>query len=583
MKTLSLVCLVLCFVLATPTFGQEPVAEESVCNEEFAKFIVDQQVSEGRSVAETDKRVRILIRSADFLWKFDELKGREYFTEAYKVATERFSEKGFERKEDRGITTLLPDFRFEVIKAIAKRDGKWAQRLSEELLKDYEKASDERNHLDKNREIDAISNIAIESVKTNPALSWYLFRRLMREPLDFHWFWALYSVERYDDRFAAALYEELLRAYANTEPRRLLLLSAFPFGRDRIFGFDSTSYNVSVPEGFSPSTSAQSRFIDTFIRRADSYASDPNNLNAVTERYRQPEAVYIVTALQEIEPIVVQNFPVFLSRLGLARSKAFAMLNEENRKSMSDREVWRDSLGRSFEDRITEMEKADAEGKLKDSMIIFALTSNPKTDAHFKLLEPWIDKISEPEGRAQTANYFWFMRGKLAIKDKRYTDAQDFAKKVPEIEHRAILLFDIAEKQLADVNDAAGAYQTLADVAKVARSSEDSLGKIRVHLGLANLYEKFNHGFAISELSDAVAAANKVKDSDLLSGSVMQRIKVKDLAFFASFGVPGYGLENSFTAVSKNDFSLSLSNAKAPRRQVLSNSSRHSDRKELHR
>lgn len=563
MKTFSLVALVLGLVFAAASSAQETAVEEPVCNDEFAKFLVDQQVSEGRTVAETDKRVRILTRSADFLWKFDEPRAREYFSEAYKVATERFAEKGFEKKEDRGITSLLPDYRFEVIKAIAKRDGKWAQRLSEELLKEYEKAAAERKDLDKNREIEAISGIAVENVKANPALSWYLFRRLMREPLSMHWLWALNSVDRSDRQFAVTLYDELLRAYANAQPSRLLLLSAYPFGRDRIFGFESANFTHDVPEDFVPNPAQQSRFIDVFLRRSDAYTSDPNNLNVATEKYRQPEAVYIVAALADIEPLVLQNFPAFLPRLNAVRSKAFAMLSEENRKSMSDRDAWRTSILRTFEERIAEIEKADAEGKLEDSMIISALTSNPKTDKQFKMLEPWIDKISEAEGRAQTKNYFWFLRAKLAIKEKRYPDARDFAAKVPELEHRAILMFDIAEKQLADVNDAAGAYQTLADVAKITRSSEDSLGKVRVHLGLATLYEKFNHGFAISELSDAVAVANKVKDANLLSGYVMQQIKVKNHSFFASFGVPGYGLENSFTAVSKDDFSLPLSNAKA--------------------
>jgi hypothetical protein len=89
------------------------------------------------------------------------------------------------------------------------------------------------------------------------------------------------------------------------------------------------------------------------------------------------------------------------------------------------------------------------------------------------------------------------------------------------------------------------------------------LGKVRVHLGLANLYEKFNHGFAISELSDGVVTANKVKDEDLLASSVRRRVKVKDFMFFTSFGVPGYGLEETFAKLSKTDFSLPLSNAKA--------------------
>lgn len=112
--------LVVCtFLLAELLFGQGSQLKD-VCNADFAKMLVEQQVAEGRTVAETDKRVRILIRSADFLWKFDEPTSREYFAEAYKVANDRLNEKGFERQEfpGGGIYVQLPDHRFEVLRAI---------------------------------------------------------------------------------------------------------------------------------------------------------------------------------------------------------------------------------------------------------------------------------------------------------------------------------------------------------------------------------------------------------------------------------------------------------------------------------
>ncbi len=93
---------VLFLIASTAGFGQEAKLETKpeieACNTEFAKFLVDQQVTESRAVAETDKRIRILARSGDFVWKLDQAAGREYFTEAFKVANERFNEKGFEKK-----------------------------------------------------------------------------------------------------------------------------------------------------------------------------------------------------------------------------------------------------------------------------------------------------------------------------------------------------------------------------------------------------------------------------------------------------------------------------------------------------
>ena len=550
--------------LAIAAQDTPPPADESVCNDEFAKFLVDQQVSESRSVAEADKRIRILIRSADFLWKFEQPRAREYFTEAYKVAADRFKEKGFERKEysGGGIYEQLPDYRFEVLRAIAKHDSAWARKLSEALLKEYEETAKDRSPGDKTREVDSLMSIALDNVKTNPALSWYIYRRLMRMDIEHQWYWQLFSVAFKHTQFADQLYTELITSHANASPRRIVFLSAYPFGSPRMLGYESMQYSANVPEGFAPKPHLQQRFLDLFLRRSDAYASDPSNFNVQPEQYRMPEAVYIVTALQELEPIVVQSFPAYMARLNSVRAKAMSMINEDGRKSMADREKWKSAGTRSFDDRIAEMEKADSEGKLTDAMILQTLISGLKTEEQFARLEPWIEKITDAEGRGGSANYFWFIRAQLAIKEKRMDEAQKFAAKVPEVEHQAILWFEIAEKQLADINDAANAYTTLRDVAVVARKGEDSVGKARVLLGLANLYEKLNHSFAISELSDAVSVINKAKDIDLQSRYIMRYIKVKDMAFGASFSTPGYDLETTFTAVSKTDFSLPLSNAK---------------------
>jgi hypothetical protein len=545
------------------SFAQETKVDSGGCNTDFAKFLVDQQVAESRSVAETDKRIRILTRSADFLWKFDQPTAREYFTEAFKVANDRFNEKGFEKKTEKGLIISAPDYRFEVIRAIAKKDAPWAKRLIEQLLKEYEKTAAERNFFDKSREIDAILYIAQESVKTNPDLSWYLFRRIMRQPLDFYWYWVPFGVAATDQQFANALYRELLAAYPKETPRRLLFLSAYPFGNERVFGLDKYGFGTSVPKTFAPDTGLQRQFIDVFFRRISTYTSDPENLNRPPEANRHPEPLYMVTALHEIEPIIIQQFPDLLQRHSVARAQATALLNDEMRKDLSEKEKWNESLGLSFEDRLKLVEKADEEGKLKDSMIFSLITWGIKTEEQFRQIEPWLDKIKDETAKKETTNYFWFLRSHLAIKEQRLEDAQKFAAKVPEIDHRAILLFEIVELKLKDVNDAASVHQMLSDMGRVARQMENSVAKARVLLGLANLYEKVNHVFALDELSDAVKVVNRLENPDMLSTSLRRQITGKDFSFYAGFSMPGYDLEGTFKNISKNDFEMSLSNAKA--------------------
>ncbi|MGH9820391.1 MAG: hypothetical protein ACRD43_09500 [Pyrinomonadaceae bacterium] len=543
--------------------GQNTSLESPICNVEVARLLVDQQVTESRNVEDTDKRIQILIRSADFAWKFDQPTARDFFTEAFKVATDRYHEKGLEKKQENGLTTLLSDYRFAVIRAIAKRDSAWARRLIEQLLKEYEKDATDRNEADRGRELSEILNIAVASVKTNPDLSWYLFRRAMRERADYFWQWTLYSVASQDRAFGNALYTELIANYANETPRRMLFLSAYPFGNPRIVGVDKYQTASQVPEGFVPDEGLQIRFLTTFLDRALSYANDPTNLNAAPDQNRQPEPVYLISALGDLQPVVVQTFPMLLPRLSEATARAIGMLSDDMRQGMADREKWKGSQSATFDDRLAELEKADKEGKLTDSMILNLLISRSNTDEQFKKLESWLDKVRDQTARQEMRNYFWFLRSKLAIKESRLDDAEKFAAKVPELEHRAILLFEVIEQRLKNMNDRSSALQAIDDVDRVVRKSEDSVAKARVLLGLAAIYEKVNHISAMDELAEAVNVTNHVAKGDMLSSTIMRQIRTEGLVAFASFSMPGYDLENTFDQISKNDFEMSLTNAKA--------------------
>jgi len=561
-KASRLILFALAPILCNNAIAQISSSENRVCNPQYARVLVDQQVADSRSVEETDKRIKILVRSADFLWKFDEPTARQYFTEAFKVASDRFTEKGFETKsDDGGLVTILPDQRFEVIKAIAKKDAKWAKTLLEQVLKEYDKSADDRKDFDKNRELTDMIRIAIDSVKTNPELSWYLFHRAMQYPLDYYWYFTLYQVAANNWPLADQLYAELIQNYTNATPRRLLFLSAYPFFNERIFGVDKNMYGVGMPEQPRTNPALQRLFIQTFFNRVASFAANPDEFNKPDEKYHSSEAVYIVSATAEIEPIVISQFPDLIGALSTAKARGTALLNDESRKQLDERTNRNEKLNAAFEQRLKEVEEADSEGKLTDSMIASLLTWGERTETQFKKIEPWLDKIVDDKTRAEAINYFYFLRSKLAIKEKRFEDAEKFAAKVPEIEHRAILAFDIASEQLKDPNRAASVYETLNDVDKLARNADDSVAKAQVLLGLATMYEKVNHALALGELSDAIKVINHLENPDIFSAAVFRQITGKGFGFFASFSSPGYNLESTFETISKNDFELSLGNA----------------------
>lgn len=536
-----------------------------VCNSEFAHLLVQQQVGESKSVTDSVKRIKILLRAGDFLWKLDEPTARSYFGEAWKMADDRFKEKGFEKKEPDGkkdgLIVNLPDQRTEVIRTIAKKDSEWARKLSDQMLADFEKAK-ERNPADKTRELSDLLSVAQQSAKTNPEFSRQIFRRVMKYPLFTSWFWSLYGTYSSNPELANSIYSEALVNFRNEVPSQLLLLSAYPFAQPRIFGPEKNQHGTSLPSGLSPNPNLQRQFLDTFFARIASYAASVDDINREPEKNRFAEPIFMSVALSDLEPIVLDQLPDLLQQFSVARSQAESLLNENQRKQADESRKTKSLAASTFEESLAEVEKADNEGKLTDSMLVNLTVWVKKTDDQFEQAKTWLDKIIDEKVRSETTNYYWFQRSKLAISEKRFEEADRYALKVPEIEHRAVLLFEIANLQVKNERDVGGVFETLNRISKLTKTADNSVIKAQIQLGLANVYERVNHSVALDELTEAIRVTNSLKDPDIFTTSVTRQIVGKGFGFFASFETTGYDLEKTFGELSKKDFQSSLAQAK---------------------
>jgi len=270
-----------------------------------------------------------------------------------------------------------------------------------------------------------------------------------------------------------------------------------------------------------------------------------------------------VTAMNDIELIIMGRFPDMLERFTIARSQANSALTAEMRKEIDDLDKRASGGGRTFEERIKELEEADGKGKLTDSMLAqFIFQGRLRSDDQFKIFEPWIAKIKDEKLRGDVTSYFWFLRAQLATKETRYADAEKMAAKVPELDHRAILLFEIAKKQLDSANDASSGFDTLNRVSKLTRSAPNSVAKAQILFSLVQLYERVNHSIALDELSEAVRVVNQLEDPELFQNWVFRQITGKDFGFMASISLPGNNLEGMFTEIGKKDFEMALANAR---------------------
>ncbi|MFN2501822.1 MAG: hypothetical protein ABR530_07420 [Pyrinomonadaceae bacterium] len=548
-------------------FSQISSAESGACNPKTAQMLVEQQVLESKSVVERPKRIKILLRSADFLWPLDRVTARSYFIEAFKTAGEHFAEKGFERKtigDDPSSFAMLPDQRIEVIRAVAKRDGELAKKFLEQVLAEYEKTKAGRGDLDSNREQGDLLSLAAESVNTNPEFAKTLFRSMMRYPPSQNWFFSLYAAARSDQKFADAMYSEALQNYRGETPVKLLYLSGYPFGNMSSFGIGRTRYSAYVPEGFVPNPALQRSFLDLFFARVGSFSMNVDETTLVADKGDSAPAIYMVSAMADIEPVIVTRFPELLQRFSVARSQASALLTEDMRKEMTDQQTRASEQVATFEDTIKALEEAETEKRLTDFMILRVLFNRRlKNDEQFKKFEPWLAKIKEEKPREDTSSYFWYLRSELAIKEDRISEAEKMIAKIPELDHRSLLMFEIAKKQLGSSNDPGGAFDTLNRVSKVTHMSPNSVAKVQVLFGLVEYYDRINHSVALDELGETIRVINQLEGADILQNWIFRQIRGKEFGFSSSYSLPGKNLEGTFSDVGKKDFELGLANALA--------------------
>ncbi len=544
----------LCLLAAAQKNPPKPVKQ---CDALLARQIVEQQAAESKLVEDTDKRVNILLRVADFLWVGNEETARKYFAEAFQAAQERFKEKG-SKKEDEALVSYQPDYRLRVIQVVSKRDAEWAKKLSENVLKEFDedKEKDSRDDFDKNREVSELLGIAARMAKDNPNLSLTFARRAMRYPLIQSWYWVLYQMAGNNQPLADQIYGELLANYGSAEVFSLMYLSAYPFGSERIFGVEKYNYGTSVPANFSPNKNLQRQFLQILLRRVMKLTPE----NTTLSMQQVPETASAVMALNDLESIVNQQFPDLAQQFSQAKIQAASIVDAESMRKTKNKEEADKKFNNPFEFQLEEAEKAESMGKLQDGQI-FRLVNSAETDEQYKKAESWIDKISEDSTREALFNFFYFQRSKLAVTENRLEDARKYALKVPIIEHRAVLFFDISEAKMKEPLTKVESLETLLEVQQTANKAPDSIAKAQVLLGLAFMYEKVDHFAALGALDEAIKATSKLENPNLFTNTITQEVRGKSFTHFSSYSVPGFEISETFYALSKKDFQNALTYA----------------------
>ena len=533
----------------------------SLCTPENALDTTKQQILITRTFDNPVHRITVLLRAADLLWPHDQEKSLAAFMEAFDLAVQNFKEKGdqTERTSNSRFAAVIsvPDQRFKVLSAFAKRDPARARKLSEQMLReDATEAADKPPTDDqlKRRIAEKLLLMAYSLATADPSSALDFGRQSLRYPATLQLPIFLYELAKSNQQLADQFYVDAFNAYQAAPMDQFLYLSSYPFANKREAG-EMPGYTFYViPDGFTPSRAFKIMFVKALLTRVDGAMETP-----VQETQRLSDPAQMWLALNRLEKQVQSDLPEFADAVAQSKDKLFALLAPSTQKNVSRVLTSDNPPARSFQEHVEAAEKLTDVGR-RDQGLTFAVTGSSKDEPVENVLSV-IDKISESSIRDALVNWVYYFRSQAMIKDKNFSEARKFASKVTELDQRAYLYTRITEESVKANEDLTEVREMLNEVANTISKAPKTIVSARALLALARLYSKVDMNRGVEELANAVRTINTLESPDFSRQFVMIKIEGKTFGSYASFATPGFNPENAFREMGKLDFDGSLAQA----------------------
>ncbi len=553
-RIFSLTVYVAALALSQAAFSQ-PKVKSSLCNHDNAVEMIRQQIDATKTFDDTKQRISVLIRSADLLWPYRQQRARAAFGEAFELAILNFKNKGDNPKsEGPALSVSTLDQRYLVIGAIAKRDVNWATRLTEQLLKEESKRTEEATAKTSQGDMATAAKLldaAAYLLPSNVNAARQFARRSLSYPATLGLPIFLYKLAEVDQPGADHLYGEAFAAYRNEPMNEFLYLSAYPFGNDREAG-DMPSYTIyRVPPTFVRRNSLQRLFLEMLLLRSQQALANSQAGGTQISDTRQ-----IWLALTRLEPQVQQLLPDLVSATQQARGTVFALLSQDSQQRVTRSIANQNQPKKTFDEQVEAAEK-QANVDERDRLLVFAVLRAPDTETLDRVVGV-VEKISDSTIRQQLLNWFYFSRSTTAIKDKQLDEARRRASKVEELDQRAYLYSEIAEESLKTIENQTQARELLDEVIAAAAKAPNTIVTARTLLAAAFLYTKVDMNRAVSVIGEAIESINRLEEPDFSRQVVMRKIEGKDFGAYAAFQTPGFDPENALRELARIDFDTAL-------------------------
>lgn len=554
------------------------------------------------AVALTDRRssVRLQARAADLLWKHDAEQARRYFERAYSAAADYYRETRDDNMERVGRNSFVgrSDLRLDVIRLASRCDAELGRRLTDMFVAEKKReAEDKAVQSQQSQQPDRGSNrlfgrpeqasgdllsAAQSLLESDQKLALELASRSLAEGVSQRTPQFLVRLVEKDRAAANAFYLASLERIARENPPlpgQLLLLSAYPFGDNRIYvsdGSNTSSYAFQPIKDFIPDAAIIGRFLQTagavLARTAQlTAAQSPDitaqlNVGLFAARLLAPKVAEHQPALQdEWAGLVAQLVAAAQesARQGIERTLE-EMAQDRQRQAVQQGQAApnTDRLKSLLERANNASDPGERDGLYQQAAFEAA------QQGEFTQALSIAEKISDYDFKRGVLGWLHFNAATKAIEESRFDDARRHALEVPALDQRAYLFFQIAGAVWKQ-KDRVRAIELLEEAVRQAESADASNEKLRAQLGIAHLYAGIDSVRSFEILGDAMKTAVKVSDYSTDQARLLRTLQSRGMNMTSVSTVDGFDIGKTLGVFAKLDFERALGLAQSMENRAL--------------
>ena len=548
----NLFTILLILVASTSTLlaQKEAKTKSQLCTRNSALDIIQQQNATAKTLDSTVQRIAIMLRAADLMWPHQQAKARATFTEAFDLALADFKEKGDQTTRDGRMPVQLPDQRYLVIGAIAKRDPAWARKLSDQLLQDAQTTEQEPSTRDPKllqKNAEKLLGIALGLVESDPQAALTFARSSLRYTATLYLPLFLYRLADKNRSLADVFYPEALAAYAAAPMEQFLYLSSYPFANSREAGEMPGWMIYQVPAAVTPNPNLQRPFVQALLRQAQALGQNSPETKPGT---RYPEAAQIWMAISRLEAQIQSTLPDLYPAAQEAKGSMLVMMSQKDQQRSAASLVEPPKL--TFDEQIEDASKQSDPGR-RESIIALAIL-NVSEQVPIDQVIVASDKIDDSGLRAQVLSRFHFNRAQMKLKNKEFAEARQLASKVDNLDQRAYLYSRIVTESTKEGINDPGLRDILEEVVALAAKAPNTEVKARALFAVAHVFAKVDAIRSIGVLGEAIKTVNQIENPDFSRDYVMTRIEGKQFGSYSRISTPGFNPDNAFREMGKFDF-----------------------------